>query len=118
MQTINVIEAKSRFSELLSRVALGERFLIQQQARAVAVLMSHEELLRLEQAAQVARRLALAMGQDEALLMEIEDQRAHPAMAAFGLWRDEVEFAHLAEEIVRERQEKYGRGEVSFENPG
>lgn len=89
MQTINVVEAKSRFSELLSRVASGERFLIQRRDRAVAVLMSHEESSRLEQAAQTARRLALILGQHEALLVEIEDQKAHPAMAAFGLWRDE-----------------------------
>ncbi|MCA9941609.1 MAG: type II toxin-antitoxin system Phd/YefM family antitoxin [Anaerolineales bacterium] len=117
MQTINVVEAKSRFSELLSRAASGERFLIQRRERAVAVLLGHEELSRLEQAAQMARHLALTLGQDEALLMEIEDRKLHAAMAAFGLWRDEVELARLAEDIAHERQEMNGR-EVYFENSG
>ena len=118
MQTINVVEAKSRFSELLSRAAAGERFLIQRRERAVAVLLGHEELARLEQAAQMARHLALSLGQDEALLKQVENQELHPAMAAFGLWRDEPEFADLSEEILWERQAENERQRVSFEDPG
>jgi prevent-host-death family protein len=118
MQTINVVEAKSRFSELLSRAAAGERFLIQRRERAVAVLLSHEELARLEQAAQMARHLALSLGQDEALLKQVEDQELHPAMAAFGLWRDEPEFSDLSETILRERHIQGERREISFEDTG
>jgi prevent-host-death family protein len=90
MEKINVVEARSRFSELLSRAAAGERFLIQRRERAVAVLLSHEELSRLEQKAHMAHHLALSLGQDEVLLKEVENQTLHPAMAAFGLWRDEA----------------------------
>jgi antitoxin (DNA-binding transcriptional repressor) of toxin-antitoxin stability system len=118
METINVVEAKSRFSELLSRAAAGERFLIQRRERAVAVLLSHEELSRLEQAAHMAHHLALTLGQDEALLEQVENRTLHPAMAAFGLWRDEEQFDNLAEEIIRERQANTERREVAFENLG
>ncbi|MEI8306498.1 MAG: type II toxin-antitoxin system Phd/YefM family antitoxin [Chloroflexales bacterium] len=38
METINIAEAKSRLSELLSRVLAGERFPIQRRERPVAVL--------------------------------------------------------------------------------
>jgi len=61
MQTISVGEAKSRFSELISRTAAGERFLIQRRQRPVAVLISAPELERLERASRAARRLALAL---------------------------------------------------------
>ena len=117
METINVVEARSRFSELLSRAAAGERFLIQRRERAIAVLLSHQELSRLEQAAHMAHHLARSLGQDEALLKEVENQKLHPAMAAFGLWRDEAQFDDLAEEIMLERQANEERREVAFENP-
>jgi prevent-host-death family protein len=88
METLNVAEAKSRFSELLSRAAAGERFLIQRRERDVAVLLGAGELERLERSAQLAQRLAGAFGQDAELLARIERGEAHPAMAAAGLWRD------------------------------
>jgi len=100
METINVAEAKSRFSELISRAASGERFIIQRRERPVAALIGAIELERLERA---ARKLALALGQDEAILVKVEHRELHPAMAAFGLWRDETDLAALAEEIESER---------------
>ncbi|MFZ0548521.1 MAG: type II toxin-antitoxin system Phd/YefM family antitoxin [Candidatus Promineifilaceae bacterium] len=117
MEIINVVEARSRFSELLSRAAAGERFLIQRRERDIAVLLSHQELSRLERAADMAHHLARSLGQDEAILKEVENQTLHPAMAAFGLWRDEDELADLAEEIMLERQSDHDDREVSFENP-
>ena len=36
METINVADAKSRFSELISRATSGERFIIQRRERPVA----------------------------------------------------------------------------------
>ena len=117
METINVVEARSRFSELLSRAAAGERFLIQRREKNIAVLLSHQELSRLEHAAHMAHHLARSLGQDETILKEIEDQRIHPAMAAFGLWRGEAQFDDLTEEIMRERQVDDERREVIFENP-
>jgi antitoxin (DNA-binding transcriptional repressor) of toxin-antitoxin stability system len=89
METINVVEARSRFSELLSRAAAGERFLIRRRERDIAVLLSHQELSKLEQAAHMADHLARSLGQDEAILKEVENRTLHPAMAAFGLWRDD-----------------------------
>jgi len=59
METINVAEAKSRFSELVSRASAGERFLIRRRERTVAVLVSPGEYERLERATQAAYQLAL-----------------------------------------------------------
>lgn len=103
METINVAEAKSRFSELISRATTGERFIIHRRERPVAVLIGTAELERLERTSRAARRLALALGQGEAILDKIEGHELHPAMAAFGLWREESDLADLADEIVAER---------------
>lgn len=104
METINIADAKSRFSELVSRASAGERFVIRRRERTVAVLVSPGEFERLERAAQAAYHLALALGQDEAVLGRIARGEAHPAMAAFGLWRDEDELEKLAEQIQVERK--------------
>lgn len=103
MESINVAEAKSRFSELISRAASGERFIIQRRERPVAALIGTAELERLERTSRAARQLALALGQSEAILEKVEERELHPAMAAFGLWRDETDLAALAEEIASAR---------------
>ena len=103
METINVAEAKSRFSELISRAATGERFIIQRRERPVAALIGTIELERLERTSRAARRLALALGQSEVILEKVERRELHPAMAAYGLWRDEADLADLADEIAAER---------------
>ena len=103
METINVAEAKSRFSELISRAATGERFIIQRRERPIAALIGTVDLERLERMSNAAHRLALALGQRSALLEKIERRELHPAMAAFGLWRDEPDLESLADEIVSER---------------
>jgi prevent-host-death family protein len=103
METINVAEAKSRFSELISRAASSERFIIQRRERSVAVLIGTAELERLERTSRAARRLALALGQDGAILEKVERRELHPAMSAFGLWQEETDLAALAEEIAAER---------------
>jgi antitoxin (DNA-binding transcriptional repressor) of toxin-antitoxin stability system len=104
---INIVEAKSSFSELVSRAAAGERFVIRRRGKAVAALINPAELERLERAAQMAQRLALALGQNNALLEKVEHHELHPAMAAFGLWMDD-EFEALSNEI-RASREKTGR---------
>jgi len=114
METITVSDAKSHFSELVSRVSSGERFMIRRRERMIAVLLSPRELEQLERNAQAARRLALALGQSEELLARVERHEAHPAMAAFGLWRDDPDLANLADEINAERQNESGRGEVTL----
>jgi prevent-host-death family protein len=103
METINVAEAKSRFSELISRAATGERFIIKRRERPVAALIGTAELERLERTSGAARRLALALGQGEAILEKVERRELHPVMSAFGLWREETDLAALAEEIATER---------------
>jgi prevent-host-death family protein len=118
MEKINAADAKSRFSELISRAASGERFIIQRRERPVAVVIGPKELERLERTSQAARRLALALGQDAELLAKIERQEVHPAMAAFGLWRDEPDLEDLAEEISAEREKAAGRPEWADEDFG
>jgi prevent-host-death family protein len=103
VETINVAEAKSRFSELISRAATGERFIIQRRERPVAALIGTAELERLERTSHAARRLALALGQEEAILEKVERHELHPAMTAYGLWRDEADLDALADEIAEER---------------
>lgn len=109
METINVAEAKSRFSELISRAASGERFVIHRRERPVAVLIGPGEIERLERSAQAARHLALALGQDMSLLEKVERGELHPAMAAFGLWRNDRDLESLVEEIAVERQRPSSR---------
>jgi prevent-host-death family protein len=114
METINVAEAKGRFSELISRAASGERFIIQRRERPVAALIGAAELERLERTAHAARRLALALGQAESILEKVERREIHPAMAAFGLWREEADLAALAEEIAEERLKPSTRPELDL----
>jgi hypothetical protein len=52
---------------------------------------------------RVAHRLALALGQEETILDKVEHGELHPAMAAFGLWRNELDLSTLSEEINGER---------------
>jgi prevent-host-death family protein len=108
MEKISVAEAKSRFSELISRALAGERFLIERRDRPVAVIISPNELERLERTVGTARRLALALGQDMALLAEIEAGRVHPAMAAFGLW-DSDDLDEIAAELEANRTRQPAR---------
>lgn len=102
MTTIKIAEAKSNFSELVSRAAAGEKFVIHRRGRAVAALVSPAELERLERIANMAHRLALALGQNAELLKSVERREVHPAMAAFGLWADD-EFESLTDEIYANR---------------
>lgn len=114
METINVAEAKSRFSELISRAASGERFIIQRRERPVAALIGATELERLERSSSAARRLARALGQSEAILDKVQRRELHPAMTAFGLWRDEPDLVALADEISDERLRPSARPDLDL----
>jgi prevent-host-death family protein len=109
MKDVNVGEAKSRFSELISRAAGGERFVIRRRDRPVAALIGVSELQRLEKSSAAARKLALALGQSEELVAEIDEGEAHPAMAAFGLWQDEDDLEGLTGEIYANRRRQGSR---------
>lgn len=104
MENVSVGEAKSRFSELISRATGGERFLIRRRNRPMAVLIGATELERLERMSQASEQLALALGQDLELLRQVEAQEVHPIMAAFGLWRDQEDLATLTDEIYANRR--------------
>jgi prevent-host-death family protein len=114
VEKVNVAEAKSRFSELISRAASGERFIIQRRERPVAALIGAAELERLERTSRAARKLALALGQNEAILEKVEQRELHPAMAAFGLWREESDLAALADEIAEERLSMPARPKIDL----
>ena len=114
METVSVGEAKSRFSELISRATGGERFLIRRRNRPVAVLIGSRELERLQRLSEMAHRLALVLGQDADLLRQVEADEVHPAMAAYGLWRDVEDLATLADEIAAERERPSSRTEVAL----
>lgn len=109
MTIINIAEAKSSFSELVSRTAAGERFVISRRGRAVATLVNPAELERLERGANMAYRLALALGQNAVLLEAVERHEVHPAMSAFGLWAGD-EFENLTDEIYAGRESSLKRG--------
>ena len=91
MNVISASEARRRLSELISRAAAGERFLIRRRERPMAVLIGTAELEQLERRYEAASRLALSLGQSAELIKQIEEGKVHPAMVAFGLWRDEPE---------------------------
>lgn len=114
MSEISVASAKSHFDELVVRAAAGERIVIRRRDHAVAVLISIAELERLEQRARAARQSALALGQRPSVLKQIEAGKLHPAMAAFGLWRDENALDHLTEEIDANRQNQTARAKVQW----
>jgi prevent-host-death family protein len=103
MTDLNVVEAKSRFSELLGRTAAGERFVIHRRSRPLAVLISPAEWERLQRTAELGSHLAQALGQDPAILAAVAEGALHPIMAAFGLWRDEDDLVDLADDVERSR---------------
>ena len=114
MEHISMSEAKSRFSEYLSRAASGERFVILRRQRPLAAIIGAGELARLERFAVITRRLAHSLGQSKKLLNSIEAGTTNPAMAAFGLWKDEADLADLEEEIKERRQSPTSRPEVDL----
>ncbi|MBN1936783.1 MAG: type II toxin-antitoxin system prevent-host-death family antitoxin [Anaerolineae bacterium] len=109
MEAFSMGEAKSRFSELVSRAMAGERFLIRRRDCPVAALIGSAEWERLERLSEMTRRLAQLLGQDAELLCQVQAAEIHPAMAAFGLWREQDELATLADEIIANRERQVAR---------
>lgn len=114
MESISISEARSHFSEYLSRAASGERFVILRRQRPLAAIIGVGGLARLERSVEITRRLAHSLGQSRKLLNEIEEGTAHPAMAAFGLWKDEEDLAGLEDIIRKNRQSPSSRPEVDL----
>lgn len=114
MENINMSDAKSHFSEFLSRAANGERFVILRRERPLAAIIGAGELARLERSAEIARRLAQTLGQSKKLLESIEAGKVHPAMAAYGLWKDEDDLADLNETVKKNRRRPSSRPKVEL----
>lgn len=114
MNSLRVAEARSRLSELISRAGAGERFLIKPRSQPVAVVIGASEQDRLERRAEAAQRLALALGQNPALMEQIKSGEVHPAMAAFGLWAQEAELDALADEVTDNRGRQISPARVSW----
>ena len=112
MENISMSEAKSHFSEFLSRAASGERFIIMRRERPLAAIIGAGELAQLEHSAEIARKLAQSLGQSSVLLKSIADGDVHPAMAAFGLWKDEDDLADLEEKVRNNRNRTSSRSRV------
>jgi prevent-host-death family protein len=114
MENISMSEAKSRFSEFLSRASSGERFVILRRERPLAAIIGAGELARLERSAEIARRLAQTLGQSRKILESIETGKTHPAMAAYGLWKDEDDLADLEETVKKHRGRPSSRPPVEL----
>lgn len=110
---MSATEASHRLRELLTRIANGERFVIQQSGQPEAVLMNLSELVRREGSVRAVQAAALALGQQPAIIAQIETGHLHPAMAAFGLWRDEDDLDNLAYEIAHNRQQSPARPAIT-----
>jgi hypothetical protein len=57
--------------------------------------------------------LAQALGQDEALLRQIDRHETHPAMVAFGLWKD-TSLDNFIDEVYESRQSAQSRPRVDL----
>ena len=114
MENINMSDAKSQFSEFLSRAAGGERFVILRRERPLAAIIGAGELARLEHSAEIARRLAQTLGQSKELLESIESGKVHPAMAAYGLWKEEDDLSDLEEAVKKNRTRSSSRPKVDL----
>jgi prevent-host-death family protein len=111
---VTINRAKQDLDDLVRRAASGERIIIQQAGYPAAVLISAAELQRLEQPKISTIEAARSLGQDEDLLQRIQDGKLHPAMAAFGLWKDDRDFDDLEEQIYANRKNQDGRATVAW----
>jgi prevent-host-death family protein len=117
MEKISIGEARSRFSELISRTSAGERFSILRRDHPLAVLISATEFEQLERTAKMTLQLARALGQSDDILHDIEAGRAHPLAAALGLWSDSAELDQVSHEIKRNRRRRPSRRRCRYKNP-
>ncbi|MDH7486813.1 MAG: type II toxin-antitoxin system Phd/YefM family antitoxin [Anaerolineae bacterium] len=128
-------KAKARFAKVLNRAAHGkERFIVERRGKAVAAIVSIEDLEQLEIPTEKAMRetavtylvrpvvatppergLYTESGEidREFIRSEIAAGRMHPAMAMFGVWSDQPEWDDIVEEIYENRRQQ-GSREISL----
>ncbi len=114
MTKVSLAKAKSHLDELLARAAAGEHIIIKKNDRQAAALLSVADLERLERPSRATPQSALALGQREELLKRIEAGELHPAMGAFGLWRDDGELDHLTDQVYANRKNQPARTEAKW----
>ncbi len=80
MRTISAMDLRRRTGEVLDRAAAGERILVERDHRPLAVLVSYEDALRLEDSPEerTARALA-ALERLEALAQRMAETQPGPA---------------------------------------
>jgi prevent-host-death family protein len=88
-ESVDVAEAKSKFSELLNRAAYGkERFLIRKRGRPVGAIVSAADLERLETA---------------------PESETGGLLTSAGALGDFEDWADIMDEVVRDRQNRADR---------
>lgn len=107
---LSAASLRSKISEVIENVEQTRRpTIVTENGKAKAVVLDFDSYRELRQRSTsvLDRSLALARqeGQDPELLARIEVGAVHPAMAAFGLWKDTAELETLAEELDRHRQQ-------------
>jgi antitoxin (DNA-binding transcriptional repressor) of toxin-antitoxin stability system len=111
---LSIGDAKSRFSEILSRALAGERFVIHRRNRIVAAIIGPDDFEHL--ASRQARALSLSreLGQRQTILAAIESGALHPAAAAYGLLSDAEDLDTAVAEIYRNRRARSSRPAVEL----
>lgn len=103
--SISVGEAKSRFSELISRALSGERFVVRRRDKVVAAIIGPEDFGRLDKRRAKAIQMSRALGQREDILKQIEAGEVHPLMAAYGLFEDQPEWDDVVDLAYKNRKQ-------------
>jgi hypothetical protein len=66
---------------------------------------------------KIRLRTGILLPEKTKVFVIVPDGKVHPAMAAYGLWKDNPEMENLAKEIREEREKYTPRPEVICENP-
>jgi prevent-host-death family protein len=111
---ISVGDAKSRFSEMISRAASGERFVIRRRNRPIAALISTNDLERLEGRQQMGADLARRFGQKASIVQAIETGQVHPLVAFYGIWAKQSEWDTIVSDAYKNRSSKRKRPVVDL----
>ncbi len=111
---ISVGDAKSRFSEMISRVASGERFVIRRRNKPVAALISTADLEKLDDRQKIAADVARHLGKKASIVRALETGQLHPLVAFYGAWADQPEWDNIVTDIYKNRISKRKRASVDL----
>ena len=111
---ISVGDAKAKFSELISRAAAGERFVIRRRDKPVAAIIGTDDLERLDGRQKAAAAIARKLGHKTSVIRDIELGKVHPLLALYGTWENQPEWDEIAKLIYRNRRRKSKRPVVEL----